>query len=412
MAAEALYIHIPFCRSKCAYCDFDSSALCHDRKEAKRAMECYMETLTGRIRSLGESGFMSSIKTAYIGGGTPSVLGALLPPVVSAVRDYCEPVEFSCEANPESLSEDLALSLKQAGVTRISLGVQSLNDKELRSVGRVHSAERALEAIALAKGLGFDVSGDLICGLPGQSAASWETSLQGLVSSKVDHISVYPLTLEEGTPLYKRALADEGLEPNEDFQASCMERAENVLGKAGFERYEVASYAKPGKACRHNLAYWSGTSYLGVGRSAAGMLSGKELSGMRGVYADAPEVLDDERVRMVQLDDGARSFSYEILSAREAAAEDLMLACRTTRGISPMLLRRAAQSIPLKNILESCEEACRLGLAEWRGDNMGKSISVGDSISRASLAPTKLGWLQGNVLFGLFWDLHESSGRI
>lgn len=398
MAFEALYLHIPFCRSRCAYCDFDTCA--KGPQELPTLSGAYVDRLTARLEALGGRNVLRGVKTVYVGGGTPTVLGMSLPVLVRCVRHWCDPEEFTCEANPESFNDALARALKSAGVTRISLGVQSLNDEELHLVGRIHTANMALAAIDRAKRLGFSVSCDLICNLPGQTMESWESTLDRLIGAGPDHVSVYPLQLEEGTPLALRVAAGELPMPDEDFQGAAMSRARERLVTAGFEPYEVASYAKPGHMCRHNIAYWTGKSYLGLGRSAASMASTEEIAALPRSFAASAfgaAVADaasgtSSRIRFKQLDDGGANVEVETMTGREAMAEDLMLACRMTAGISDDLLRRASAVIPAEDLRRTCERAISLGLAAWNG---------------SALAPTQLGWLSGNELFELFWDLAE-----
>ena len=489
MKYRALYLHIPFCRAKCLYCDFDSRALTGCALED--AIGAYCEELSAQVDAHGNAGELSEVETVYVGGGTPSLLGGRLVGLVDRVRSYCEPVEFTCEANPESFTLDLALALRAAGVTRISLGVQSLDASELKAIGRVHSAEQAMLAIAQAKAAGFSTSCDVMCGLPGQTLDTFAETLRSLVTLNPDHVSVYPLQLEEGTPLARMEEAGDVEVPDEDFQAQCMDLAAEVLKEAGYERYEVASYAKPGHRCRHNIAYWTGKPYLGLGRSAASMLdackneceearfiacpdaqkgeaswtrgevlspkeenlssrsdarSGESLSScpderneeglsareegllLRGGGLSAREeglLLREEgllskgkalpsidanlsmdglssvrvssdvaRIRFKQLDDAGGQFETEELSAREAAAEDLMLACRMTDGISAELLARAARVIPDDELSTACQQAVEKGLAVW---------------GSGALRPTHLGWLEGNELFGIFWNLAYGS---
>ena len=414
MAVSALYIHIPFCAQKCRYCDFDSRALDPALREA--VMDRYFESLLDRLVAFERAGALDDIETVYIGGGTPSLAGARLVDLARNITATLAPLEFTCEGNPESMSGTLARTLKRAGVTRISLGVQSLDPRELAAIGRIHSADRALSAVRICKDVGFDVSCDLMCGLPGQTVETWDATLHGVIAAGPDHVSVYPLTLEEGTPLWRAALKDEALEPDEDFQADCMDRARDVLGRAGFAPYEVASYARPGHACRHNIAYWTGRGYLGIGRSAAMMLDRADFDRLRGLFPGIELGPDADRIRIVQTDDLARSFDVEELTAREAAAEDLMLACRMTAGIPATLLRASSRVIPLVEIERACDRAVELGLARW---SCGSAVLTGLKTVAAlsdpwdfSLAPTHLGWLDGNVLFELFWGLHEGSGRI
>lgn len=479
---RALYLHIPFCRAKCLYCDFDSRALTGCALE--EAIGAYCEGLSAQVDAHGNAGELSEVETVYVGGGTPSLLGGRLVGLVDLVRSYCEPVEFTCEANPESFTLDLAQALRAAGVTRISLGVQSLNASELKAIGRIHSAEQAMLAVAQAKAAGFSTSCDVMCGLPGQTLDTFAETLRSLVTLNPDHVSVYPLQLEEGTPLARMEEAGEMEVPDEDFQAQCMDLAVEVLEEAGYERYEVASYAKPGHRCRHNIAYWTGKPYLGLGRSAASMLDvckgecGEarfiacpdvqkgEGSRMRGEplspkeenllsrsdarrgesLSSCPDERNEEglsarekglslreeslsareegllskgkalppidanlsmgglssvrvssdvaRIRFKQLDDAGGQFETEELSAREATAEDLMLACRMTDGISADLLARATGIIPDDELSIACQQAVEKGLAVWDG---------------GALRPTHLGWLEGNELFGIFWDLAYES---
>lgn len=479
---RALYLHIPFCRAKCLYCDFDSRALTGCALE--EAIGAYCEGLSAQVDAHGNAGELSEVETVYVGGGTPSLLGGRLVGLVDYVRAYCEPVEFTCEANPESFTLDLAQALRAAGVTRISLGVQSLNASELKAIGRIHSAEQAMLAIAQAKAAGFSTSCDVMCGLPGQTLDTFAETLRSLVTLNPDHVSVYPLQLEEGTPLARMEETGEMEVPDEDFQAQCMDLAAEVLEEAGYERYEVASYAKPGHRCRHNIAYWTGKPYLGLGRSAASMLdvckgecrearfiacpdvqkgegsrmrgeplspkeenllsrsdarrgeslsscpderNGESLSAREkglsareeGLSAREEGLLskgkalppidanlsmdglssvrvssDVARIRFKQLDDAGGQFETEELSAREATAEDLMLACRMTDGISADLLARATGIIPDDELSIACQQAVEKGLAVWDG---------------GALRPTHLGWLEGNELFGIFWDLAYES---
>lgn len=409
MAVTALYVHVPFCAQKCRYCDFDSRSFAPCDLGA--ALDAYFEQLHARLDAFGDAGAFAQVRTVYVGGGTPSLAGERLVELARRISAWCKPVEFTCEANPESLTSQLTAALAGVGVTRISLGVQTLDNAELAAIGRIHDADRALAAIATVKNAGLDVSCDLMCGLPGQTAASWRYTLDGVLAAAPHHVSVYPLTLEEGTPLYRMACRDESLEPDEDFQAACMDVARERLGSAGYHPYEVASYALDGHECAHNIAYWTGRGYLGLGRSAAGMLDAEDFDCLAGLFPDVPARGDAHRVRLVQRDDGATAFEAEYLSQREAAAEDLMLACRMTRGVASDLLVRAARVIPAKELTAACDRALELGLATWvpeHGDAHAGPIASVDVIagrSCARLVPTHLGWLDGNMLFELFWGL-------
>ena len=409
MAVTALYVHVPFCAQKCRYCDFDSRSFAPCDLSA--ALDAYFEQLYARLDAFGKAGALDQIRTVYVGGGTPSLAGERLVELARRIRASCAPVEFTCEANPESLTAELAAALAKVGVTRVSLGVQTLDNTELTAIGRIHDADRALAAIMMVRDAGLDVSCDLMCGLPGQTAVSWQRTLEGVLAAAPHHVSVYPLTLEEGTPFYRMACRDESLEPDEDFQAACMDTARERLSAAGYHPYEVASYALDGHECAHNIAYWTGQGYLGLGRSAAGMLDAGDFDRLAGLFPGVSSRGDAHRVRLVQRDDDATAFEVEYLSQREAAAEDLMLACRMTRGVGPDLLVRSACVIPTDELSAACDHALELGLATWVPDGVegyagrvaSKDVITGRA--RARLAPTHLGWLDGNVLFELFWGL-------
>ena len=400
---SALYLHIPFCRAKCAYCDFDSRALCGEALEDAAAR--YLEALLARLDAFGEAGALASVRTVYVGGGTPTVLGSHLAGLVRRVRSWCAPTELTCEANPESFDDAMAAALAEAGATRVSLGVQTLEPAELAALGRIHTAEQALAAVARGRAVGLDVSCDLMCGLPGQTKESWRRTLGGVVGAAPDHVSVYPLTLEEGTPLARRAEAEPALEPDADFQAWCMEEARRELRAEGFAPYEVASYARAGRVCRHNIAYWTGASYLGIGRSAAGMLTGAEFHALAELFPSvalegADALADDARVRLVQRDDAGTTFEGEVLRAREALAEDLMLGMRMTAGVSEALIARARKLMGSQRVDAAVCEALERGLARWTEEPQPGADARG-----RRLVPTDDGWLLGNELYGLFWDL-------
>ncbi len=388
---EALYIHVPWCRSKCAYCDFHSRPVGAAPGETAR----YVDWVRSRIREAGEAGLLDRVRTVYIGGGTPTVLGDGLVGVVSEALSWCEADEVTFEANPESLDEPLARALARAGATRASIGVQSLDPAELARIGRVHGPEEALAAVRASLEAGLRTSCDVMCGLPGQTMASWERTLSGVIATGAGHVSVYPLTVEDGTPLARAVAAGELPEPDEDFQAACMERSRDLLIAAGLEPYEVASYTRAGEACRHNIAYWTGVGYLGIGPAAASMLA-------RDDYARAGDALGlpaassgAARARFSwSVSDPAAVDGIEFLSAAEAAAEDLMLGMRMTAGVGEGLIERARAEIGPARLDAAVSRAIAEGLAAWR-----------DGDRERRLAPTPRGWLMGNELYGLFWGL-------
>ncbi|HID62180.1 MAG TPA: radical SAM family heme chaperone HemW [Anaerolineae bacterium] len=274
MDTVSLYIHIPFCRAKCAYCDFNSyPGLDHLFERYGRALQREMRWL-GRKRSL-------KADTIYLGGGTPTVLPlALLGEVLDACREHftiAEGAEITVEANPGTVDGDYLAGLREIGVNRLSLGVQSFCDDELRLLGRIHTAAQAIETCHLARETGFgNVNLDLIYGLPRQTLSdwqairpcSWQATLQQAIHLRPDHLSLYCLSVEEGTPLERRIARRELPAPDPDRAAEMYTLAEEALDRAGYVHYEISNWAQPGHECRHNLTYWRNRSYLGLGAGA------------------------------------------------------------------------------------------------------------------------------------------------
>ena len=357
---RALYLHIPFCKRKCSYCDFASFAT----PAGDARMHAYADTLISWVEALSEAGLLADVRTAYLGGGTPTLLGADLVRLVSCLSG-CIPhiVELTSEANPESLSPTLLDGLGSAGLTRISIGVQSTDDTELRMLGRIHDASTALSTLRMAVSSGIDVSADLMCAIPFQSAASWRRSLSDVIATGVGHVSVYPLQIEESTPFWE--LWERGeIELDPDSAADRMLEARSLLMECGFQPYEVASYARDGAVCEHNVAYWSGIPYLGLGTSAASMLPREAYRHLRGSIEGfdmrLPDPPDDaSRIRIVMeagpnriagtTDPSAElepmELDCEYLGSREMVAEDLMLAARTSDGLGAGLIRAAEEEL-------------------------------------------------------------------
>lgn len=374
---RALYVHVPYCVRKCAYCDFESRAV---RAGASR-LAAYAKDMLRQLRMASDAGLLGGCRTAYVGGGTPTLLGAEpLEHLVATIRELCPHLhELTCEANPESLSDKVLAALLRAGATRLSVGVQSLDDDELYALGRVHTAGQARDRVRAACQTGLDVSVDLMCAIPLQTDASWRQTLREIVDLGLDHVSVYPLVIEEGTAFARRY--GDVVTPwnDEDVQAERMELAECVLEEAGLLRYEVASYARPGKECQHNTAYWTGVPYIGLGRGAASMLDQESYALARQLYDWLPEPpAHASRMRFSTLDT-----DVEFLSAREAWAEDLMLGMRLTRGIDESQLD-AAPTV--------------------RDELLARGLVTRE---RGRLIPTHDGWLLGNELFGALWGLAD-----
>ncbi len=362
---RALYLHLPFCVKRCGYCDFATAAVPTDAPE----IDAYVDDLVLQVRRKAKEGELGSVETVYLGGGTPSHLGlsrlSMLLYTLSLSMRLEPDVECTMEANPESLTERMVRDIWALGVNRLSIGVQSFDDEVLHTLGRAHSADDARRAIEAALTRFENVSVDLMCGIPGQSDVSFEASVREAVALGATHVSVYPLIVEPHTPFDAAVLAGELDEVDDDVEASHMEIAARVLTEAGFERYEVASYARPGFACRHNIAYWTGVPYLGLGRSAATMTQNAE--------------------RRMRVKDGAVT---DDLDAHQMAAEDLMLGMRMTRGVSDARVERAAGLLP--RVGETLADLEDRGLVVHEGGRW---------------RPTERGWLCGNELYGDLFDL-------
>ena len=264
-----LYLHFPFCRSKCAYCALHSHA---DRPAPER--HAYVERLAADLKEHFRSSGGRPLSTLYFGGGTPALCD--LSPILDIVRrqERSSQFEFTVELNPLDASPGLLSKLRGGGVNRISMGVQSFDDNVLKSMGRPHCAEQALNAWRMIRDAGFDNAGiDLICGWPkcGTDAApsgAWSRTLDTAVSLAPDHCSVYTLMLEPETRLARDVDAGRISLPSDETALSELAEAEHALGSVGLERYEISSFAKPGKECRHNLATWRGEDYTGIGEGA------------------------------------------------------------------------------------------------------------------------------------------------
>lgn len=277
----SLYIHIPFCAQKCLYCDFPSFA----RKDHLR--KDYIEALNKEIISLREKHNNLEIKTIFIGGGTPSVLEAnelecLLKEV--AKLNMAKDIEYSMECNPGNLTEEKLEVMKKYGVNRISMGLQAKQDNLLKGLGRIHNYKTFKENFLLAKKVGFNnINVDLMFGLPNQSLNEWEETLREIISLEPAHISAYSLIIEEGTAFYNLYENDKLKLPTEEEERKMYHLAKKILEENGFNQYEISNYAKEGKECRHNLAYWNMNNWIGVGSAAASYINGKRIKNISSV---------------------------------------------------------------------------------------------------------------------------------
>lgn len=304
---RGLYIHIPFCTRKCLYCDFYSLP---GRMTERKA---YVDAVLAESKAYAGMSF----RTIYFGGGTPSLLGGnLLTKFFSGLTKTFELShleEVTVEVNPDSASYEFMKAAADNGINRISVGVQSLNDYELKAAGRIHNASQSLETLEMVQQLGFkSLSADIIAGLPGQSSPSLRRTVESLLDLGVDHISLYCLSLEHGTPMAENPPRNL---PSGDEQAEHYETAAGCLRQKGFVHYEISNFARQGHECRHNLNYWRGGEYLGLGPAAASHLRGRRFWNR----ADLNAYLKDPAGQI----EGS-----EQLIAKEKAAEEAILRLR------------------------------------------------------------------------------------
>ena len=398
---EELYIHIPFCSRKCFYCDFASRATRNDSP----LIASYIDALIHEVQLLAKAGILAHTHTIYIGGGTPSLAGPELVRLVEALKRCCLYVEeFSCEANPESLSKDLADKLIDAGITRFSIGVQSFDDTELALLGRQHKAQEAYDIIFYLTSTHpqVAVSCDLMCAIPEQTDASWQQTLEKAMQTGVHHISVYPLAIEPNT-VFDRKYPTTPEFNTPEVQAYRMQQAADFLRAHGFVRYETASYAREGYCCRHNIGYWSGATYLGLGTQASSMFSHDLYAALTDVFPQLPQAGSEIcRVRITQTDSPSAyaqakllsnyHFDLEFLDIYQATAEDVMLAARMPDGLSEACIQWG-QAVFGARFDAACDKAAAEGLIVYDAQG-GFSI-------------TERGWLLGNELFSIMWSLAD-----
>lgn len=298
-----LYIHIPFCVRKCAYCDFLSGPA---GVETQRK---YVDMLLQEIRDSNALAGEYEISTVFFGGGTPSILpGKWIAEIMTELKKiftFRLSAEITIEVNPGTVDAEKLQTYREAGINRISFGLQSAKNEELKLLGRIHTWEELQESFCLAREAGFaNINIDLMSALPGQTVESWKETLADVLALDPEHISAYSLIIEEGTPFYDRYEAHPELLPSEEEERQMYYDTKDILCRYGYERYEISNYAKPGYACRHNLGYWERTCYKGLGLGAASLLNNVRTSGqpdldayLEGEFAGSEEVLTKQAVR-------------------------------------------------------------------------------------------------------------------
>ncbi len=342
-----IYIHIPFCVSRCAYCDF-----CSTTGAAKR-MPKYQDALLAHIRESAPQLAPYLIDSVYFGGGTPSYYGARrITELLDAIKTYgqlLKTAEITVECNPDTVRLGELRALRRAGVNRLSIGMQSANDDILRLIGRRHDFRQVEKAVEAARRADFDnLSLDLIYGLPSQTPGDWADSLSRALELRPEHISCYGLKLEEGTPLYK--YKDSPFLPSDDEQADMYLYAVETLQGANYAQYEISNFALKGYESRHNLKYWKLDEYMGFGASAHSFVSGIRYSFVADMQGYIDGVAGIEGAKLLD--------EYEEISPQGKAAEYVMLGMRTTEGISGKEYRDIYLSdfSPIEEVLRGYEK--------------------------------------------------------
>jgi oxygen-independent coproporphyrinogen-3 oxidase len=360
-----LYVHIPFCVSKCNYCDFNSYPGLE--RLIPRYLAALRVELARRSQSVGASTASDEVPTVYFGGGTPTLIG---PDGLVSVLDCCRQAfkvdaaaEITVETNPGAVNRETLVQLRKNGFNRLSIGVQSFNDAELVFLGRIHNAGDARTVWRDARLAGFDnMSLDLIYGLPGQSVSSWRSNLDNALELEPSHLSLYALTIEAETPLGKSVAAGLTAEPDPDAAADMYLLAEDLLERAGYRHYEISNWALPGRECAHNLTYWRNGQYLGVGAGAHSYADSRRMSNVKGPLEYVRRLEEDARGTVVS--------ESEFIDKKTAMGETMMLGLRLSEGVSAGVFverfGKSLQDVYGANIMD----LKRLGLVTWDGDRI------------------------------------------
>lgn len=332
-----LYLHIPFCERKCAYCDFLSAPADLPVRIS------YIKKLQEEIAYYGSEFEEYQVSSIFLGGGTPTILeGYQLAAILETVKKYFRLVadaEITVECNPGTLTAGKAEKLVQAGFNRLSMGLQSADDRELQLLGRIHNFAQFLESYDLARKAGFEnINVDLMSALPGQTLKSWQNTLQKVTALRPEHISAYSLIIEEGTPFYERFAEDERIReegghprllPEEAIERQMYELTQCFLHTKGYERYEISNYAKPGSECRHNCGYWTRKDYLGLGLGASSLVGHQRFQNT----SDLKEYLEQEY----------HHIHTETLDKKSEMEEFMFLGLRLMTGISRQQFEKTFQ---------------------------------------------------------------------
>ena len=370
-----LYVHVPFCKTKCPYCDFNTY------QGIENLIEPFLPAITSEITCWGDALAYPPVKSVFFGGGTPSYLpqGDIERILVAIQSSFqVDPAaEISIEANPGDLDEAACAGILHQGVNRLSIGVQSLDNDLLNLLGRRHQASEAVSAFQSARQAGFDnVNLDLMYGLPNQSMEQWQKTLSSLIELTPEHISLYALTIEEGTPMHRWAAEGKIPEPDSDLAADMYQHAREVLAEAGYHHYEISNWSLPDRACEHNLVYWENGPYLGVGPGAHSrlgdyrfwtVLSPRDYNTKAATWADSGvQPLADLVETALQ---GIPTLGgWEHLSLETTCSETMFLGLRLLDGLNLSEASAIAGTDLAKKFETPIQECLNLGLLEQDGD--------------------------------------------
>jgi len=355
----SLYIHIPFCKKKCLYCDFLSAPVCEQERES------YVKALLREISLMAEACMEYEVISIFFGGGTPSLLSKdQMGRIMSAIKDgfvIVQGAEITVECNPATADYEKLLFFKECGVNRLSIGLQSANDTELKELGRIHNYKQFLDTFHSARKAGFtNINIDIMSALPGQTYESYEDTLQKVIALGPEHISAYSLIIEEGTPFYERygegtlietAVKNEVAQkmdyapmyprlPDEDVERKMYHKTKAILQKAGYNRYEISNYAKKGYKCLHNLTYWTGVEYLGLGIGAASYVKGHRFKNSPDMQRYIELFTIGAGIRPPRSTNSENAFFHPLhediqkLSLEERMEEYMFLGLRLKKGVS------------------------------------------------------------------------------
>ena len=365
----SLYIHIPFCMSKCIYCDFNSIVI------KSQVVDEYLKAVEKELQSAAGK---YSFRTVFIGGGTPTVLNETqldrLLSMISKHVDVTNLKEYTIEVNPGTLSDEKTFIMKNSHVDRISIGIQSFNDRYLKLLGRIHSADEAKDVFFNVREKGFkNISIDLIYGYPAQSLNEWKKDLQECCKLDPEHISAYCLTYEQGTPIVKMTESGSLKKLSEEEELKMYEFTNDFLCDKGYNHYEISNFAKQGKECRHNTVYWENREYIGIGAGAFSYVNGERYCNIKNVK---------EYISSVTSKKNLICFS-EKLPQKKRASEILIMALRMTSGISRKeFVQRSGFDLNelFEKQLNNLTQAGLINFDDERVKLTRKGLSVADSV--------------------------------